>query len=652
MMLKSFFCSLFGLATLSQSVLALTVPSLNNGAESLQKRAGSLAIKGVPGDTHPRLEIRQMQANYPNQFTLYLLAMQKFQAMPQTELKSYYQVAGIHGVPRSTWDSVEQCSTCTNTDGYCTHDSILFPGWHRAYLTLFEQLLIETVKSVAASYTGTKKTTMQNAAKTMRLPYWDWAAHPGSGRPTLPSAITASTVTVDAPGGKKKINNPLFRHEFANPSNMHYSPFINWKVRWYILDPESKADYRNLQYTLRYPNSNAASASSQESKAIAAFNNIRASMQDQVYAMLTNCNKFVEVGHDAAAQSSASCANSLEQIHNTIHTTAGGPTDSQFSAGHISYLATAAFDPIFFLHHANVDRLFAMWQTIHPTSWSGSQVAPANTWTIAKGSTQNLNSPLTPFHKNTNGEFLTTNDMRSWRNFHYTYPEFRDSDGSKAAIASYVNKLYGPSATATAGSSKRTAIPDTAVNIARATSTSDPTPLTANNGSLFQYVANIKTPRYALNGSYSIYLFNGSPTTEDDPTSWIFDQNLIGPMGVIAQPGMTVDVVTTGSIPLTRTLTDQVQNGLLSTLTEALVVPWLIANLEWRILGPQGQSVDPDTIPDFEVTVFASTATQPTEFALPEWSKFIPLAEVTQNKPGGATKGSILQAMAAGTIDR
>jgi tyrosinase len=29
----------------------------------------------------------------------------------------------------------------------------------------------------------------------------------------------------------------------------------------------------------------------------------------------------------------------------------------------------AAFDPVFWLHHANVDRLFAMWQALNPDSY-------------------------------------------------------------------------------------------------------------------------------------------------------------------------------------------------------------------------------------------------------------------------------------------
>lgn len=272
-----------------------------------------------------------------------------------------------------------------------------------------------------------------------------------------------------------------------------------------------------------------------------------------------------------------------------------------------------------------------MWQTVYPNSYSGSQVAPGKTWTVAKGSTQNVNSPLAPFHRNAAGDFWTTTGVRNWKQFGYTYPEFSNSAGTKAAIQGYINRLYGPDASATAGSSKR-----------------DTTPLVANNGSLFQYVANIQTPRYALGGSYSIYLFNGPPA-ETDPEDYILDSNLIGTMGVLASETMSGnDFVAAGSVPLTRTLSDVVAAGGLESLAEDVVVPYLTKNLKWEIVGPDGGAVDPETLQDFEISVYASTATQPAANQLPEWSAFIPLADITEDKAGGAT----LETLTNGTTVR
>lgn len=46
---------------------------------------------------------------------------------------------------------------------------------------------------------------------------------------------------------------------------------------------------------------------------------------------------------------------SFNQMHNGLHGWVGGP-------GQMSFPAVSPFDPIFYLHHCNIDRLWAMWQ--------------------------------------------------------------------------------------------------------------------------------------------------------------------------------------------------------------------------------------------------------------------------------------------------
>ncbi len=45
------------------------------------------------------------------------------------------------------------------------------------------------------------------------------------------------------------------------------------------------------------------------------------------------------------------------QLHNRVHGWVGG---------HMGVVPTAPNDPVFFLHHANVDRIWAIWQALHP----------------------------------------------------------------------------------------------------------------------------------------------------------------------------------------------------------------------------------------------------------------------------------------------
>ena len=71
-------------------------------------------------------------------------------------------------------------------------------------------------------------------------------------------------------------------------------------------------------------------------------------------------------------------ADSLESIHDAIHSIVG-------SNGHMTYLDYSAFDPAFFLHHAMIDRCFALWQALYPDSYVEPMQAVEQTFTIRVG---------------------------------------------------------------------------------------------------------------------------------------------------------------------------------------------------------------------------------------------------------------------------
>lgn len=50
----------------------------------------------------------------------------------------------------------------------------------------------------------------------------------------------------------------------------------------------------------------------------------------------------------------------LEQLHNNVHVWVGGQD------GHMGDIPFAAFDPIFWAHHAMIDRIWRLWQLAHP----------------------------------------------------------------------------------------------------------------------------------------------------------------------------------------------------------------------------------------------------------------------------------------------
>ncbi len=66
---------------------------------------------------------------------------------------------------------------------------------------------------------------------------------------------------------------------------------------------------------------------------------------------------------------------SFNQMHNGIHTWFGG------GSSHMATLTGSPFDPFFYLHHCNIDRLWAMWQadghaTLYPAAGANPQHGP------------------------------------------------------------------------------------------------------------------------------------------------------------------------------------------------------------------------------------------------------------------------------------
>ena len=112
-----------------------------------------------PGSQVPvRQEVGAWSSNPDNltQVNLFILALSSFQNQTASQTLSYFQIAGlfpalfpcshgapvnadhtsgIHGMPYIAWDENKKP---VNVTGYCTHNSILFPSWHRPYVALVE----------------------------------------------------------------------------------------------------------------------------------------------------------------------------------------------------------------------------------------------------------------------------------------------------------------------------------------------------------------------------------------------------------------------------------------------------------------------------------------------------------------------------------
>jgi tyrosinase len=173
------------------------------------------SVVGIQGTgVHPRQELRELEKDTET-WNMFLQAFARFQAMDQDEKISYFQVAGIHGVPFRQWDGVKGQEGHENM-GYCHHVSHMFGPWHRPYLALFEQVLNYRAIDIAKEYpAGPARDKAMTVANKVRLPYWDWAVDPTDDKGVMPESLRRPTATVSFPNGTTgTIANPLYRYDF------------------------------------------------------------------------------------------------------------------------------------------------------------------------------------------------------------------------------------------------------------------------------------------------------------------------------------------------------------------------------------------------------------------------------------------------------
>ncbi|KZT70397.1 Di-copper centre-containing protein [Daedalea quercina L-15889] len=390
------------------------------GATGGQALVGSLAPN--------RLEFRDFVKD-KKLLALYVQALDVIFKEPFDNDFSWPAISGIHGMPYVRWgDSGPANSPDGDTfGGYCTHGSVLFPTWHRPYVSLFEQSMQAAALNVAEHYT-TDKPGWTQAAQNFRVPFWDWARPIPEGQPAVPQEMRSETITIVTPQGEKAVKNPI--HSFTFLSQFPYTTF--------------DAPYNGWQTTLRYPTSNDPDAKSQMDLFNSTYGQDNSQLRIWTYQMLTRLVTWDYFSNHTTKQNPP-IANSLETIHDQVHNLIGG-VDYQ---GHMSDVPVAGFDAAFFLHHANVDRLLSLWQAINYDVWVTPGDQPGGTYTIKDDGPINVQSDLTPFWL-TQSSYWKSTEVRDWAgSLNYSYPDFDGLKGAslpemRKAILQRVAKLYGP----------------------------------------------------------------------------------------------------------------------------------------------------------------------------------------------------------------
>lgn len=183
----------------------------------------------------------------------------------------------------------------------CQHGSWFFPPWHRGYLIALEATIREAVVA-------------QGGPATWALPYWNYLG-PGN-QYEIPPAFTQSTL----PDGITP--NPLF-------VTARYGPNGDGNI-FVQVPPVSSICMNNTRYTV---------------------------LTSNVVPQLGFGGPITGFSH----QGRRVAANALEMNpHNQVHGMVGGQVSSSLW-GLMADPGIAALDPIFYLHHANIDRMWASW---------------------------------------------------------------------------------------------------------------------------------------------------------------------------------------------------------------------------------------------------------------------------------------------------
>ena len=76
--------------------------------------------------------------------------------------------------------------------------------------------MYKIIQDIAQKFPSNVRDRYVQAAKDIRLPYFDWAARLTPGTSAFPNVMTLQRITViDQDGARKSIDNPLYSFSFA-----------------------------------------------------------------------------------------------------------------------------------------------------------------------------------------------------------------------------------------------------------------------------------------------------------------------------------------------------------------------------------------------------------------------------------------------------
>ncbi|KIK65099.1 hypothetical protein GYMLUDRAFT_39487 [Collybiopsis luxurians FD-317 M1] len=371
----------------------------------------------INSGTHPRLAIEDLKNQEPDQFILFILSYLLIQDRPQkiepvrsqskiiqiafdavyssmqsdkNKALSFLELGGIHGLPYKGWEGDPQSPRETDYNpknlrdmralpsrfgGFCNHGSVLFPSWHRPYVMAIEQSIGDVAHRLANEIEKQKYEEFEpgrwtTAADKLRFPWWDWAEKKVAkeGLPLILSEdrMQLALFTDDGRGRTERamyVENPLSYYPFKSKLPDGFkddtetdppSYFGTW-MRTVRYGPTERnkppvSDTRTLNATLLK------NAECIRHRVATLFS---LSLPDEQHPGDRIYDEFSNHTTQSNTKADYYVGESLEGVHDSMHNILG-------QNGHMGDPDYAGFDPIFYLHHCNVDRLYALWEYVYP----------------------------------------------------------------------------------------------------------------------------------------------------------------------------------------------------------------------------------------------------------------------------------------------
>jgi tyrosinase len=381
-------------------------------------------------------------------------AWKGIQELDPSDKRSFFVLGGYHGEPfsyRRAVDALSPSDIYTYWGGWCNHGNVLFPTWHRVYLHKLEEALQSIVPGVTLPFWDeTDEESMKNGIPqilTQEQFELDGVLIDNPLRSfTLPAALSDDVPGDDEayvkPAGYETVRYPLSglvgtrearaataRHNEKYPSPSENTQLLNQNIVAWLKGSGPGG-----------PTDPDAGPGPTPADPDPAGNGVRAMFQ----ACLSAPNYTVFSNTTSAGQWNLDHPGEvvvpLEQPHNDIHLAVGGfDIPGQGESGQIAEANgdmgennTAGLDPIFFFHHAHIDRMFWLWQKRHRATDSfdiiplyygtSSSDAQGPTPGIAPGTPLDMTTPLNPFVKDEFGNVFTSKDcINIEKQLGYTY---------------------------------------------------------------------------------------------------------------------------------------------------------------------------------------------------------------------------------------